>query len=341
MITRQTRSIDGADVGSIDWAALLDAQEPVIFRGLARDWPLVAAGQRGPADAIANLKAFEGGPPVVRYQGAAEIGGRFFYDPSMTAMNFKADRAPLDHVLDDIEHQIDDSDAPSVYVGSTDVDIYLPGFRAANDLGLNDPMFAANPPIVSIWLGTKTTAATHYDYSNNIACCLVGRRRFTLFPPDQIANLYPGPLEPTPGGQVVSLVDVAAPDLGRFPRFADAAAAGQVAELNPGDVLFYPAMWWHQVEARDRFNAMMNYWWNTSPAFVDTPMNTLLHGLLSLRDRPDAEKSAWRHVFDYYIFGPADAPRVHIPEAAQGALAPFDERRARRLRATLLDKLNR
>jgi hypothetical protein len=194
---------------------------------------------------------------------------------------------------------------------------------------------------VSLWLGNRTTAATHFDMSNNLACCLVGRRRFTLFPPEQVENLYPGPLEPTPAGQVVSLVDVAMPDLERFPRFAAAAAAGEIAELEPGDVLFYPALWWHNVEALDPFNAMMNYWWNPSPAFMDTPMTTLLHGLLSLRDRPEAEKTAWRAMFDYYVFGPPERPGAHLPQAARGDLAPLDERSARRLRARILQRLNR
>ena len=170
---------------------------------------------------------------------------------------------------------------------------------------------------------------------------MLGQRRFTLFPPGQIANLYPGPLEPTPGGQVVSLVDFRAPDLDRFPRFAQALETAQVAELGPGDAVIYPALWWHHVEALSDFNMMVNFWWNDAPAFMDTPMNTLLHGLLSLRDRPAAEKEAWRALFDYYVFGPADRPTAHLPEAARGALAPLDPARARRLRATLLDRLNR
>ena len=177
--------------------------------------------------------------------------------------------------------------------------------------------------------------------SNNIACCAVGRRRFTLFPPDQISNLYPGPLEPTPGGQVVSMVDLRAPDLERYPRFANALAAAVVADLEPGDVLVYPALWWHNVEALDRFNVLINYWWNPSPRFMDTPMNTLLHALISLRDRPDTEKAAWREMFDYYVFGPADRAGAHLPEAARGVLGPLDASEARRLRATLLNRLNR
>jgi hypothetical protein len=170
---------------------------------------------------------------------------------------------------------------------------------------------------------------------------MAGRRRFTLFPPEQVENLYPGPLEPTPGGQVVSMVDFRTPDFGRYPRFREALAAAEVAEMEPGDVLFYPALWWHHVEATGAFNVMINYWWNAVPAFMDTPQNTLLHGLLSLRDRPDTEKRAWRALFDYYVFGPAERAGAHLPEHARGDLAPLDDRKARRLRAFLLQRLNR
>jgi hypothetical protein len=100
-------------------------------------------------------------------------------------------------------------------------------------------------------------------------------------------------------------------------------------------------MWWHHVEALESFNAMINYWWSTSPAFIDSPHNTLLHALLSLRDRTEGEKRAWRALFDYYVFGPADLAGRHLPEGARGNLAPMDERKARRLRALLLGRLNR
>jgi hypothetical protein len=100
-------------------------------------------------------------------------------------------------------------------------------------------------------------------------------------------------------------------------------------------------MWWHHVEALDPFNVMINYWWNTSPAFIDTPMTTLLHAILSLRDRPEPEKQAWRALFDYYVFGDAERPAEHLPEQARGILAPLDDTAARRLRAELLQRLNR
>jgi hypothetical protein len=338
---RKTRVITGLTAAALPIDELIAAQTPAIFKGVAADWPLVQHGTQSAADAIAYLSSFDSGKPVVGYTGAPEIGGRFFYNDDLTGLNFEAKRVPLTQFLGRIAEHLGDENAPSFYIGSTDLDIYLPGLRQQNCLPLVDPAFGTSPPLVSIWVGNRTIATAHFDQSNNIACCMVGRRRFTLFPPDQIDNLYPGPLEPTPGGQVVSMVDFRAPDFDRFPRFRDALDAAEVAELEPGDVLFYPAMWWHHVEALDPFNAMTNIWWNASPAFIDTPMTTLRHAILSLRDRPEHEKAAWRELFDYYVFGPAERAAEHLPEHARGYLGPLDEVKARRLRADLLARLNR
>ncbi|WP_294395046.1 cupin-like domain-containing protein [uncultured Sphingomonas sp.] len=337
---RPAREVQGLRPEQVPWRDLLAAGEPLILRGLAADWPLVAAGRTSPRAAVDYLLRFYNGRPAAGYTAPHEVGGRYFYaDETLTTLNFAAERVQLDAYLGRMLARLDDPAAPSFYVGSADLDGYFPGLTADNDLGLADPMFAR--VVKSIWIGTRTIATAHHDMSNNIACTLIGRRRFTLFPPEQVANLYPGPLEPTPGGQVISLVDFRAPDLDRFPGFAEAMAAAQVAELEPGDALIYPALWWHHVEALAPFNIMVNYWWNDVPAFMDTPMNTLLHGLLSLRDRPAQEKQAWRALFDYYVFGPADRAAAHLPDVAQGPLAPLDDRSARRLRAMLLQRLNR
>lgn len=339
---RPAQRLAGVNPAALPFDDLFAAQAPVVLEGAAAHWPLVAAGLESAAAAADYLRQFAGPAPVTVYTAPPAAHGRFHYDDEGTGFNFSTARAPLGEVLDDLIASAGDAEASAIYVGSTDIDHFLPGFRSANDLALTHPDFAHKPPLASIWIGNRTTAAAHYDVSHNLACCLVGRRRFTLFPPDQIANLYPGPLEPTPGGQVVTMVDLAAPDLDRFPRFAAAMKAAVIADLAPGDVLYYPAMWWHQVDALEPFNVLANYWWNPVPAFIDTPQTTLLHALLSLRDRPAGERAAWREVFEYYVFG-EDAPEAaaHLPQAARGALAPLDPVAARRLRAQVLGRLNR
>ena len=202
-------------------------------------------------------------------------------------------------------------------------------------------MFEQHQPLMSIWIGNRTVATAHFDMTHNLACCMVGRRRFVLFPPEQVHNLYPGPLEHTPAGPVVSMVNFDAPDFERYPRYREALASAQVADIEPGDVLFYPAMWWHHVHALDSFNAMINYWWTTTPTFLDSPHTTLMHALLSLRDRPPQEKAAWREIFEYYVFGAPGRAAEHLPAHARGNLAPMDNAKASRLRAFLLSRLHR
>lgn len=340
-ITRRTRVIEGTDARTLPVADLIAEGRPAILRGIARDVPLVAAGLESAGAAIAWLKQFDGGRPVTAYVGDPVAGGRFGYTDDCTALDFARERGSLSGYLDQLLAGLDDPDAPTIYLGSTDIDLYLPGLRAQAALPFGDPQLVEHPPLVSIWIGNRTTASAHFDMSNNIAVTLVGRRRFTLFPPDQVANLYPGPFDLTPAGQVVSMVDFDAPDLARHPRFAEAVAAAEVAEMEPGDALIYPALWWHQVEALDPFNAMINYWWNVADPFIDTPMTTLLHGLLSLRGRPAHERAGWRALFDHYLFADPDQAIAHLPAAAHGSLAPLDAAAARRLRAQILQKVNR
>jgi len=317
---------------------LLDAGQPVLLKGLVRDWGLVQAGQRSAQEAMAYLRGFYSGRPVQYSYGNPDIGGRPFYNDDCTELNFEVRRGGLDELLDGISAHLDDPSPPTYYAASLLIDGSLPGLRAANDLDFATHNLHAPP---SIWIGNRVTASCHYDAPNNIACCTVGRRRFTVFAPEQIANLYPGPLEPTPGGQVVSMVDFADPDFARHPRFRQALAAGQTAVLEPGDALFIPSMWWHHVQGLEAFNVLVNYWWSSAPAQLPNPTHALYHALWAIRDRPEHEKQAWREVFDYYVFGPADRAGEHLPQAARNLLGPIDEIRARQLRAMLIGKLNR
>ena len=332
------RSVDGSSLQALPLEALLAGAEPVVLRGLVRHWDLVRHGRDGADAAIAYLGAHYNGRPVQYSHGGPEVAGRPFYQPGYTALNCEVRRGQLDQVMEQIAAHADDPRPPTFYVASQAVDAILPTLRDGNDLDLAALGVQAPP---TIWIGNRVTASCHYDAPNNIACCAVGQRRFTLFPPEQIDNLYPGPLDPTPGGQAVSVVDFEDPDFERFPRFRQALDAARSATLEPGDAIFIPSMWWHHVEALSPFNVLVNYWWSSVPAWMPTPMHALQHALWTIRDRPASEKQAWRAVFDYYVFGPADRAGAHLPEAARGVLATLDEMDARRLRALLIGRLNR
>jgi len=332
------RTLEGLQPDALPLAALVAAGEPVVLRGIARDWALVQAGLRSPQEALAYLRGFDAGLPVQYSFGGPEIEGRPFYNDDFTQLNFEVRRGLLTQVLEEIADTFDAPKPPTYYVASLLIERALPGFAQANDAGLAGQGIEAS---ASIWIGNRVTASCHYDTPDNLACCAVGRRRFTLFPPEQIDNLYPGPLEPTPGGQVVSVVDFDRPDFDRHPRFRDALASAQTAVLEPGDAIFIPSMWWHHVRSLAPFNVLVNYWWRSVPSFLSSPLPALQHAMWALRDLPEREKKAWATIFEYYVFGPGERAGQHLPDAARGELAPFDEMQARRTRAQLLGRLNR
>jgi len=224
-----------------------------------------------------------------------------------------------------------------MYVGSTEVNNWFPGYTKENNAAIDHLK-----PLTSIWIGNKSKIAAHFDFPNNLACCIAGRRKFTLFPPEQLANLYIGPMEFAPGGQEISLVDFDKPDLAKHPKFEQALAVAQVAELDAGDVLFIPSMWWHHVESLAAFNVLLTHWWRDSPAFMGRPNNALMLAILSLRNLPLAQRKAWQEQFNYYVFEHDDKNLDHIPESIKTYFSqPIDELEARKLRADLLNKLKR
>ncbi len=320
--------------GALD-ARLSDARTPFVVRGLVADWPLVKAGLEGGAAARAYLLAHRRERAFTVNIGEPGAGDRLFYDDTM-AMNFRTGRGDLAEIFAGIEANEGRRDAPTIYLSSVDVKDYFDGLHEANhvDLGTREP-------IESIWIGTPTRIAAHNDFPHNLACCAVGRRRFTLFPPDQFANLYVGPLDHTPAGRPVSMVDLHDPDFARFPHFREALKVARIAELEPGDAIFIPSMWWHHVEALEPFNVLVNYWWRDTARFLGQPQDALNHAILAIRDLPDDEKQLWRALFDFYVFGDPRAAAEHIPAGARGILAPLDAETAGRIRANLLRSLSR
>lgn len=314
---------------------LLTSPEPFILRGLVEDWPLVRMGRESNADACKYVMQFYSGAPVAVTLGAPALQGRVFYNEDFSGINAEQIRTQLGGVLKDILQYADAPEPPLLYVGSTNIDAYLPGFRDENDVPLGD-----REALASIWIGNRTRIAAHYDLPDNLACVTLGKRRFTLFPPDQLANLYIGPLDKTPAGQAISLVDFYNPDFDKFPKFREALKTARVAELEPGDALFVPSMWWHHVEAFSPMNILVNYWWRQSPLYLAPPRDALNFAILAMRDLPPEQRNIWRDMFNYYVFDSDAETFAHIPESGRGILAPMNETLARRIRAYLLNRLN-
>jgi hypothetical protein len=298
----------------------------------------VAAGRHSPAALVEYLRGFDNGAPVDAIMTPPEVEGRVFYDAAMNGFNFIRNRLPVSTIAEQVLRYSAFPRPPAVAVQSALIRDCLPGFCAQNPVSVLE---GVEP---RLWLGNAITTPAHVDEWNNIGCVVSGRRRFTLFPPEQIANLYIGPLDFAPTGAPMSLVHLHAPDFERFPRFRAALAAAMSSELGPGDAIYIPPLWWHHVESLEPFNMLVNYWWHAAPARAlgTAPgFDSLIHAILTLRRQPPATRAAWQAIFDHYVFGDDADVIAHIPGHRHGILGNVSEADVARLRAHLAERLRK
>lgn len=306
---------------SIKTAAELElavsAAKPLILRGLVERWPALAAGRATPSALVSYLKAMDRGTSAPVMEAPAGTNGRFGYTSDLREFTFSKRQRGISETLDRMQRQIDRPDAPIVAFQMLPLATHLPDFVCQNPM----PLLPDMAPL--LWLGGPVRTQIHHDRDHNLACVIAGRRRFVLFPPEQVANLYIGPIDNPPP---LSIVDLEAPDLSRFPRFAKALDTAQCAELGPGDALFMPRYWWHHVTSRDPFNAMVNYWWGTQAQGLGNPYNCLLTALLALKELPSSERLYWQAMFDTYVFQSEGSAVEHIPVDLRGVLGSMNSR---------------
>lgn len=322
-------------------------QRPAILKGAVRHWPAVARAAEGPEALAAYLKGYANDRKVLFQSIRPELAGRYSFSDDLRGLNHQQRQLAFADLVNLILRDRDDPNASTHYAGGIPVQFVMPEVARDNALDLIDPALGRQ---IMLWIGNRTRTAAHWDLPQNLACVIAGRRRFTLLPMDQIDNLYITPLDLTLAGQPTSLVDFHAPDFERFPRFADAMPHAEVADLEPGDVLYLPSLWFHHVESLDGFGAMINVWWREGPAYLTdtTPLLTLLQGLISLRDLPQAERLRWRTLFDQYIFQPEHegaghegSAIAHIPDHARGMFGAMTPDNERALKAHLIKMLSR
>lgn len=311
------------------------AEEPILFKSHVASWPSVAQARKSD-DALRDyLKSFDTGAELSCFYGSPELAGRVFYNDDFSGLNCARKTISLSGALDEILKNAHDQTGRLIYIGATPVEDALPGFEKDNAVSLGGVRAMEN-----IWIGGPSRISAHYDFSDNLACVVAGDRRFILFPPGQLPNLYVGPLDFTPAGQPISLVDFHAPDFERHPRFRTALENALVADLSPGDALFIPSMWMHHVEAFSGLNVLVNFWHRRAPAFAGPPKDALDHAIMTLRDLPEDQKAPWRELFLYYVFENPKDLADHIPPRARGILNLITPDAAASLRASLRNRLN-
>jgi hypothetical protein len=317
----------------------LPDKRPAVLRGIVKDWPAVRFALDSPAALVGYLNRFDNGSPVDVQMTPPNVDGQRYYNEAMTGINFIRNRLPLAALVEQVLRYSQFPTPPAVAAQSALIRDCLPGFAEENRLTLVDEKV-----LPRIWLGNRITTPAHVDEWNNIGCVVAGRRRFTLFPPEQIENLYIGPLDFGHTGAPMSIVSLRNPDFERYPKFREALSEAHSAELAPGDAIIIPPLWWHHVESLEPLNVLVNYWWHDNGedlSRADSGFDALLHGILSIRALPPATRRAWGALFEQFVFGDEDAATAHIPPERRGILGKLSAQQLAALRVQLVKRLSR
>ncbi|KAK2532407.1 Hspbap1 [Columba livia] len=145
----------------------------------------------------------------------------------------------------------------------------------------------------TLWIGSEgANTPCHLDsYGCNLVLQVQGRKRWHLFPPGDTSFLYPTRI-PYEESSIFSKVNVANPDLKRFPEFRNTTA--HVVTLNPGQVLLVPRHWWHYVESIDPITVSINSW-------IELVFSFLCHGDVAFPYLPALLSLACQHGFQTKI----------------------------------------
>ncbi|HVY83097.1 MAG TPA: cupin-like domain-containing protein [Steroidobacteraceae bacterium] len=307
---------------------------PAVIRGLVAAWPAVRAAANSPAHFRDYVLQFDAGGQTEVFVGEPRIAGKYYYSDDLHGFNFSRSRMSVADALDSIIATAGRAGQHSMYVGSLPTDPYLPGFAAQNALPILSTQVTPR-----IWFGHASNVSAHYDTFDNVACVVAGMRRFTLYAPETIGRLYVGPLDHTMAGQPVSLAASAPADDERYPLFREVREQALVAELHPGDAIYVPKLWWHQVEATSTFNVLVNYWWDAFAIGRDAPSVGLLLSMITIAERPPAERQAWKAFFDHYVFRTNGHPLAHLPPDQHGVLGPLQPDNYEKIRARVMHLL--
>jgi hypothetical protein len=310
---------------------IIPLNQPAHIKSIVGHWPAVKAGAQSPEAIVDYLKKHDSKKVVSALVGDPAIKGRFFYQPDLKALNFQKAQVTLGIGLDRLLRIQHDPNPHAIALQAIPVDLVMPDFEQQNQQPLLDKSIGP-----TMWLGNRAIVAPHYDAHDNLACVVAGQRKFTLFPPEQINNLYPGPMLFTPGGVPVSLVDIDNPDLDRYPNFIEAEKNAQQATLQPGDGIFIPALWWHGVESLDRINVLINYWWGGVTSTGLSPNDSLMHSMMSMSNLSKEKREAWRWFFEYYVFKTKADPGMPLPEEFEDLVTDMNSEQVDQLRQFLL-----
>lgn len=267
--------------------------------------------------------------------GAPQIEGRFFCSDDFLGFNFESRDVSISTALDTLVSLADAPQSPAIALQAIHAPDTMPSFVEDNILPLLDREIAPR-----IWISNRSMIAAHFDNNHNIACAISGRRRFTVFPPEQVSNLYIGPLLRTAGGTPTALSICVRPITRKSRGFAEALESAEEAVLEPGDAVCIPILWWHGVESHEPLNVPVNYWCNHAVSALK-PFLSLVHSMALMSGLTADERDACRAFFDYFVFRTEGDPGAHLPPDLRDVFGPLSAEHTDRIMAFIAQHLKR
>ncbi|WP_158970225.1 cupin-like domain-containing protein [Paraglaciecola sp. L3A3] len=315
-----------------------NSHQPVVFKGLVSDWQSVKEARKSNECLNKYLTQLSSKPSnrIEAYEATEESNGRYFFGNSFDEFNFNKVAYSFTDFLQKIQYiSQQNSNKTSIYAGGKQLSKHLDNFARDNALSYD----FGRPVEPRVWLGNSSVISTHFDTTDNIACLVSGKRTFTLFPTEQVKNLYPAPFNHTIAGAAVSMVDICNPDFEQHPLYQEALDNAFVAELEPGDAIYIPLLWWHNVRSEGDLCMLVNYFWTADTRKLESPMNFLYHGLYTLSHLSPEEILSWKALIDHFVFKTNGEPMTHLPTNNQGIFGEITAEHAYDIRDLVLREM--
>ena len=325
--------------GAVAIRQLLDSHRPAIIEGALDWWPIMATC--GETQRVSYLVDRVGENRVSYAELPAKYDGLLSYrDDDSQDPNFRTVHGTFREFCSLIQSKVGAGDSMVRYMQSLPIAEVFPSLRSEFDLSLVTELQEKGSPRIWIGNGGQRTA-THYDTTHNLACVVAGTKRFTIFSPDQLPNIYIGSFSKTPAGAPVSVVDPRAPDFEKYPRYKTALDQAVVVDVNAGDALFLPAYWFHHVETVGP-TILINFWWDdVATRDVSDAWNCFKHALLTIRQLPPHRRNIFERFFTYFIFCESGDPYSHLPESQQGWAGALSKQTETELREDVANAIRR
>ena len=115
----------------------LTTKTPIILKNYVSEWPLTKIAKNSITDGADYLLDFYNDTPVNVVVGEAEIEQRIFYNEDFSGFNFQSLTTSMDNLINRILQYKESKKPPTLYMASTSIEKWLPGFSQDNDIILD------------------------------------------------------------------------------------------------------------------------------------------------------------------------------------------------------------